>query len=320
LAALLPAASAAEERLERCAKLEDPAERLACYDESAGRVPASATYLTRAWKLGPDDRAPRRLADFVAYRPDYIILRWTSRPNSRPRSPATGPSNIADLDRNEIKLQGSLKTELISPAAFERTGVSGALQHAGIDSVRLWFAYTQQMNWQAFNRGESRPITDTNYEPELILTLGARNAGNGLKLVNLGFSHQSNGLDPAEHRGWSRLYLQGGWEWGRVALLPRLWHVVPQSDDDNPNIRRYMGSGDLVGRYQAARGSVTSLLVRQNLGSGKGFLQLDWATPVLQRLGGLKFHVQLTSGYGETLIDYNHHQTTLGAGVSFGDW
>jgi phospholipase A1 len=81
-----------------------------------------------------------------------------------------------------------------------------------------------------------------------------------------------------------------------------------------------MGSGDLVGRYQAARGSVASLLLRQNLGSGKGFLQLDWATPVLQRLGGLKFHVQFTSGYGETLIDYNHHQTTLGAGVSFGDW
>jgi len=33
-----------------------------------------------------------------------------------------------------------------------------------------------------------------------------------------------------------------------------------------------------------------------------------------------RFHVQLSSGYGETLIDYNHKQNTIGVGVSFGDW
>jgi phospholipase A1 len=283
-------------------------------------VPPPASYLTRAWKLAPEDGAPRRLADFVAYRPDYIILRWTDRPNFTPRSPSTGPSSLADRDRVEAKIQGSLKTELISRQAFERARLSAALGHFGIDNARLWFAYTQQMNWQAFNRGESRPISDTDYEPELILTLGTRNAGDGLKLVNLGITHQSNGLDPSEHRGWSRVYVQGGWEWGRFALLPRLWHVVPQSDDDNPNIRRFMGSGDVVARYQMVGGSVASLLLRQNLDSGRGFRQLDWATPVMRRLGGLKFHVQITSGYGESLIDYNHHQTTIGAGVSFGDW
>jgi phospholipase A1 len=96
--------------------------------------------------------------------------------------------------------------------------------------------------------------------------------------------------------------------------------VIEESDDDNPNIRRFSGSGDLVTRYQTAGGYVTSALMRGNLGTRRGFVQLDWATPRLNWLGAFRFHVQLTNGYGETLIDYNHKQTTVGAGVSFGDW
>jgi phospholipase A1 len=30
--------------------------------------------------------------------------------------------------------------------------------------------------------------------------------------------------------------------------------------------------------------------------------------------------VKLFSGYGETLIDYNWRQTTIGAGVTLNDW
>ena len=47
--------------------------------------------------------------------------------------------------------------------------------------------------------------------------------------------------------------------------------------------------------------------------------QLDWATPISRALGGLKFHAQFTTGYGATLLDYNHRQWTAGIGVSFGD-
>jgi phospholipase A1 len=320
-AALLPAASGADDGLSRCARLEQADQRLACYDELARTTQsASSSYLTRTWKLGPGDSGVRHMADILSHRPNSILVRWTDSPNDRPRSPATGRRSIGDLNHAELKLQASFKTELISRQAFEHAGVTEALGPLGIDSVRLWFAHTQKLDWQVFNHGDSRPIRETNYEPELILTLGTGNQGNGLKLINLGLTHESNGLDRSEHRGWSRMYAQAGWEWERLALLGRAWRVIPSSDDDNPNIERYMGWWDAVARYQTAGGYVISTLVRRNVQTSRGFVQLDAATPSRNSFGGLKLHLQLSRGYGETLLDYNHSQTTIGVGVSFGDW
>ena len=332
-AALLPAASGAEEEgVSRCAKLEKADERLICYDElarateSPSGAPVDLTptpsHLSEDWKLGAKQGGVRRLTDIKGYRPNYILTRWTSSPNTQPTSPAPGRSSpeAQDLQHNELKFQISLKTELVSRQAFEELGVTPLLGYVGIDSVRLWFAYTHRVHWQVYNTRASRPFRETNYEPEAILTFGTGNEGNGFKLINLGLSHQSNGIDPREHRGWSRWYVQGGWEWGSFSVLARLWHIIPQSDDDNPNIDSFYGHGDIVARYQSARGVVTSVLLRGNDATGLGFVQVDMASPSLRALGGLKFHLQLTSGYGETLIDYNFRQRTIGVGVSFGDW
>ncbi|MBV9188989.1 MAG: phospholipase A [Betaproteobacteria bacterium] len=323
-ALLFVSGTAFADELEDCAKLANADDRLACYDKVAKReLPpeeASRTaYLTRSWKLGPNDGGVRRMADITTYRPNYILLRYTSRPNLEPRSPSTGRAPLTDLNKTEIEVQASFKTELMSRAAFDELHLTRATSLIGFDSMRLWFAYTQGMGWQTFNHGQSRPIRETDYEPELILTLGRSNTGNGFKLLNLGFSHQSNGLDQLEHRGWSRLYAQGGWDYQRFSILGRVWRVVNQSDDDNPNIRRFMGSGDVVMRYESTGGYVTSSLLRHNFDTGRGLVQLDWATPVSRAFGGLKFHAQISSGYGITLLDYNHQQWTAGIGVSFGD-
>ncbi|HEY8249275.1 MAG TPA: phospholipase A [Burkholderiales bacterium] len=327
-AALLPATSGAIEGLARCAKLENADERIACYDELArateapggGPIEASPTpsHLSEAWKLGAKHGDARRLTDILGYRPTYIISRWTSDPNEQPSSPAPDGDSLEpqDLDANEIKFQISFKVELVSRQAFDQLGVTPFLGHIGINSVRLWFAYTHLVNWQMYNTDASRPFRETNYEPEAILSFGTGNEGDGFKLVNLGLMHQSNGQTEARSRGWNRVYAQGGWEWDRVSVLARLWYRLPDSaeDDDNPDITHYLGNGDIVTRYQTDRGYVSSLLVRRR------FVQLDWATPILAALGAARLHLQLTSGYGETLIDYNHKQTTLGVGVSFGNW
>lgn len=333
-AALYCARSAADEGLARCAKLENIDERVACYDEFARATEAPAggpvdqsptpSHLSEAWKLGRKQAGSRRLTDIVGYHPNYVISRWSSNPNTQPSSPSRGSAPPQDLDRNELKFQVSFKTELASREAFQRIGVTPLLSNVGVDSVRLWFGYTQRMNWQVYNSRNSRLLRETNYEPEAILTFGNGNEGNGFKLLNLGLVHQSNGLEGTQSRGWNRLYAQGGWEWDRLSMLARVWHRIPDSValDDNPDIKDYVGRGELVTRYQTAGGYVSRLLLRHTLRSSpsRGFAQLDWATPLLNWLGAARLHLQLTSGYGETLIDYNHKQTTLGVGVSFGDW
>lgn len=330
--ALVPVPCAAQDGLARCTKLEQADERLACYDALAGRPPKGGaaaegpqappsggpavqhggeSYLARTWRLGAKGSSP--ITALMPYRPLYVLVRRTSDVNQQPHSPTHLAPAPEDWDPGEFKFQLSVKTELVSPRNFS---------FLGTDRLRLWFGYTQQSHWQIFNTRNSSPFRESNYEPEFILTYDRGGQNSDFKLANFGLVHQSNGQSGAHSRSWNRLYLQGGWEWGSLSLLARGWWRLPEdaSRDDNPDIKDYLGRGDLVLRWQPAKDNTVSLLARHNLrlDPGRGYAQLDWATPLRWGAGG--FHVQATFGYGESLIDYNHNQKTLGVGLSFGDW
>lgn len=275
------------------------------------------SYLTRVWNL--DNRMHRNssaLDRLTPHKQSYLVVRDTSRVNNLPYSPAPAHTVLTpyNMDALETKFQLSFKTDI---------GTLENIDLWGLKTLRVWGAYTQQSHWQVFNSRNSSPFRETNYEPELIATFGTGRES-GWKLLNLGVVHQSNGRTNPESRSWNRLYAQGGWEWDNFSLLARGWWRIPEkaATDDNPDIVHYLGRGDLVARWEPdSKSQAVALLVRNNLNLNQniGFTQLDWSMPVA--LGhAARLHAQFGTGYGESMLDYNHRQTTLGLGVSFREW
>jgi len=302
--------------LEACSIIVNRNDRLRCYDDAAAVKPAPRSYMTRAWDLdgqgNPDAGGIRRLEP---YRKNYALIRYTSNINVSPSSPSPNHSVATPYPymKVETKFQFSAKSEI---------GNYRDLEFLGFRNFRLWGAFTQQAFWQAFNVGNSSPFRDSNYEPELIGTFGTGNA-QGWKLLNLGFSHQSNGRKEPDSRSWNRLYLQGGWEWDEFCVTGRGWWRLPEkaSKDDNPDLTRYLGRAEMIVHWLPDRDDEIIMLLRSNLNlhGHKGFVQLDWASPFkVGRSSQLNF--QLTSGYGDSLIDYNHYQTTFAIGIVFKEW
>lgn len=302
-----------------CAKVADNTERLACYDEAVGRphqeAPAPVAYddspFSARWELDAEDKKGTFL--IRPYKPTYLLLaRWSNSPNTLPTSPnplnvVTTPNNV---DPVEAKYQISFKTKLWE-GLFGRHG-------------DLWMGYTQQSNWQVYNKRFSSPFRETDYEPELMAVFRTNldaGAGFKVKMMSLGLNHQSNGRSQPLSRSWNRIVGQIGIERGDFALVVRPWLRLPEktTKDDNPDITSYMGHGDIQAMWQAGEHGF-GLTLRSTLLSGRqsrGAAQFDWSIPIHRNLKG---YLQLFTGYGETLIDYNHRQTTFGLGVSLVDW
>lgn len=303
-------ASAAPLTPEQCrAVYPDGNERLLCYNEATAEPQEElGGQLWDAWQLATPSIP---FSSPQLYRPIYIMVRYSDDTNPLPMSPThPAPAPLA-FKRMEAKFQLSFKSELVSPQWLEKFIRS--------DAWRVWFAYTQQSNWQILDVQDSRPFRNTNYQPEVIVTQRIGNdpaPGWSPKLLNWGLLvHQSNGQSDPLSRSWNRSYLQGGWQAGKnTYVLLRAWHRWSEvlARDDNPDMTSFVGTWDA-----ALRGDVWNtrylLLVRHR------YVQLD-LSPTKWKPFGAPLHFQITSGYGETLLDYNHRQTTLGVGWSFGDW
>lgn len=271
------------------------------------------TVLSRLYDL--DKNRESGLLTIREHQPMYLMPAWyNASPNYTPVSP-TREMATSDVQQNqkriEAKMQVSFKTKL--------------MQDLFTTQADLWFGHTQQSNWQVYNQGDhSAPFRNSDYAPELFLTqpVQARLPFNGrLRMLGVGYIHQSNGQSRPLSRSWNRAYLMSGMEWGdKLTIIPRVWLRMDTDkgeDDDNPNIMHYMGYGDVKVNYQFNEKHNLTSTLRFNPRHKKGAVQVDYTFPIK---GKLKGYVQGFYGYGENLSDYNHKQKGVGLGVTFQGW
>ncbi len=264
--------------------------------------PPATSLLGTAWALSPDSAR----YGINLYRPNYLLFaRYSDNPNEHPFTPLFPPGDLK-FDQVEARFQLSFKFRLWA-TDDRRFGV--------------WAAYTQQNQWQVYNKAMSSPFRETNYEPEAMLTYNpdlALGAGFHWRLFNLGVNHQSNGRTDALSRSWNRVIATFGVETDNFVLLVRPWYRIgeEETEDDNPDIEDYLGYGDITGIYKW-RGHSFTLMGRGNPSTGKGAAQIAWTTPPL--LGPLRGYIQAFTGYGDSMIDYNWSQNAIGIGVSLND-
>lgn len=259
------------------------------------------------------------------YKP--ISLSWigSDSVNTQPSSPSpkhTATTPVA-YNTNEARIQLSVRTKIAQ-------GLLTQSQPSLRDSV--WFGYTQQSNWQLFNGDISRPFRATDHSPEItyIYPLDADLLGGWrLRYGGVTLVHQSNGQSEPLSRSWNRSILSVGMEKGSEFVFKgELWNRLSESadTDDNPDISDYVGRAEVSGAWNVNRKNTLGVTVRHSLRANiNGSVKLEWLrdlsdTSASGGRSGLRFHTQVFTGYGDSLVDYNRRRTVLSLGLSLIDW
>lgn len=241
------------------------------------------------------------------HKPNYFLpIAYTSNPNDR--AFLGDKTNTESLDSVEFKFQLSLKF----PVAYDVVGRNSS----------LWFAYTQQAYWQAYNSTISAPFRDTNHEPEAFIVTKPKHGFLGIKpnYISYGLVHQSNGQSNELSRSWNRFYVDFMFEYEDTAFSFKPWYRISESSkvDDNPNIENYYGYGEF-NVIHVIDDYTIDVMLRNNLKSSdnRGAVQVGFTFPLWGKSRG---YIQYFNGYGQSLLDYNHQTQSLGIGIMLTNW
>jgi len=239
---------------------------------------------------------------FKSYRPSYFGIRL----------------NHSDKNyEGEVKFQLSLKYQLTDKDTLKNMKWMNRI------SKNWFFGYTQKSFWSI--QEPSAPFRENNFSPEFFKEIDYNNWNddNALKLLRFGlFQHESTGEAGPNSHGWNRTYLEAVFKYGDLIVSPKIWvpalfsskeHAAP----DNPDIFDYYGYGELTLYYQQSDNIIHSMTYRQ--GHNRDLYGFLWQTDFsLFSIGDWtpRLFVQYWSGYGESLIDYNHNTHGIVAGLS----
>ena len=255
-----------------------------------------------------------------AHEANYMIVTYS---DTIPKGEGKYEQNSPNPDPNGVKY---INTEL-----QYQISLKGEYVTDWFDFTQIWSAaYTQTSYWQIFIN--SAPFRETNYKPELYLTMpfGHKLDNIGLKGIRLGYLHMSNGqpvsdgnrtrpdgpVEGSRSRSWNRIYAQMFFQWGDFFGGAKIWHRVSEekSEDDNPDIEDYYGQGELNLTY-----IYKTLLIeaKANPSVNKGLVsgELSASFPTLLS-DDVYYYFQASHGYGSSLIDYDQKVSKVGFGIS----
>jgi phospholipase A1 len=240
------------------------------------------------------------------YKPTYIMpYYYTGSVYNRIYDNET--PNDEKLKNNELKFQLSFKVPLWKDIAKLPSS--------------LYLGYTQMSYWQAYDHDPFFRSTD--YEPELFLAneLNWHLIGNWqLNFANVGVVLQSNGFGGKLERSWNRIYFSAITSTDNWVIAARPWIILRDNtyERQNPDMGKYMGYGVITLAYKFHKQAFT--LETHNFiesGGRRAGTTVSWSFPLTQYING---YVQVFSGYGQSLIEYNHRTTSAGVGISLSNW
>ena len=236
-----------------------------------------------------------------------------------PVSYSTGV-NEAVYQQNDVPLREGLQPAEVKFQISLKSQLNEADLLFSNDSLSL--GITLEAWWQLYSSDLSSPFRETNYQPEIFYLIPLLwGPYGGSTAVVLGFEHQSNGQVQGLSRSWNRLYTTLIYEKGPFVASIRPWYRIPEKakeapgepeGDDNPDILDFMGHGD-IGASWRNESFEYAVKVRGNPSTGKGAITVGMTFPFFAKF---RAFVQYFSGYGDSLIDYDHYQQRLGVGVA----
>lgn len=253
-----------------------------------------------------ESRIPPDFFAITFYKPTYILpYYYTGSPYQSVYNNMT--PNDENIQRSELKYQLSFKVPI-----WRKVFHTGAT---------LYLAYTQLSYWQAYNKNAF--FRETDYEPELFL-------GNetNIKLfrswyinfLNIGAVHQSNGFGGSMERSWNRIYLEAVSSMDNLMISIKPWIIFYDCTmrEHNANIANYLGYGQILIAYKFMDHVFT--LQTHNLfesGGKRVTAEFSWSFPITPFVDG---YIQIFSGYGQSLIEYNHRTNSAGIGITLSNW
>lgn len=242
------------------------------------------------------------------YKPTYVLpYYYTGSPyDSIYETEGATPDNER-IQRYEVKFQLSFKVP--------------AWKNAIRKGSTLYLAYTQLSYWQAYNH--TAFFRETNYEPEIFLA----NEINWplakhlhINFINIGAVHESNGHGGQLERSWNRIYLEAISSYENFMLSIKPWYIIHDGATTryNKNIGDYLGYGEITVAYKY-HSQVLSMRLHSLIEHGGKRItgEFTYSFPLTSYLDA---YLDVFSGYGQSLIEYNHRTNSVGFGIALSNW